>query len=60
MNKLEELKAATTDRAKVLAWLDLINEQDRTCRREVLDQCASDKEARRYYLMQYDCAIIRA
>ena len=41
-----------TDRAKVNAWLDRINETDEACRAEVLERCAKDPEARAYYVMR--------
>lgn len=50
MSKLNQLKTADTDRAKVERWLDHIKEFDQECRTEVLNQCAKDKEARAYYV----------
>ena len=41
----EFLREDTSERAKVNAWLDRINETDEACRAEVLDQCAKDPEA---------------
>ena len=53
----KEFKQKVDDRAKVNAWLDHIQEFDEACRKEVLDQCAKDKEARIYYVDRYkeDC-----
>lgn len=50
--------AQITDRAKVGLWLDFINCTDLSERQEVLDKCATDVEARAYYVMRYsqDCA----
>jgi len=48
----EFLREDTSDRTKVNAWLDRINETDEACRAEVLDQCAKDPEARAYYVMR--------
>lgn len=58
MSKLAELKTRDTDRAKINAWLDHINEHDPTCRAEVLESCAKDTDARAYYVKRYteDCA----
>ena len=55
--KLAELKTVDTDRAKVSAWLDHINETDEVCRAEVIAQCESDKDARAYYVSRFneDC-----
>jgi len=53
MTAIERLKA-NSDRAKVNAWLDHINETDLACRAEVLQQCAEDKSAREYYLKRYE------
>lgn len=50
---LKDLKGISSDRAKVNAWLDFIGETDESCRKEVLEQCSKDKEARAYYLEQY-------
>lgn len=57
MTKLASLKNEGSDRKKVELWLDHINETDESCRKEVLDQCAKDKEARIYYVDRYreDC-----
>lgn len=56
MTAIDRLKE-NSDRAKVNAWLDHINETDEACRAEVLEQCAKDKEARVYYVNRYkeDC-----
>ncbi len=47
-----------TDRAKVTAWLDHINETDPACREEWLAHCAANPEARAYGVKRYteDCA----
>ena len=50
MDKLERVKAASEDKKKVLAWLDHIQEFDKDCRAEVIEQCTIDKEAREYYV----------
>lgn len=50
MDKLKNVKAASSDKAKVAAWLDSIGEHDEACRKEVFEQCAKDKEAREYYV----------
>lgn len=43
-----------TDRQKVNAFLDSINEHDPAIRAEVLDQCAKDGCARAYYIARYE------
>lgn len=43
-----------TDREKVNLWLDSIGETDEECRKEVLTQCATDKEARMYYVQRHN------
>jgi len=48
----EFLREDTSERAKVNAWLDRINETDEACRAEVLERCAKDPEARAYYVMR--------
>ena len=53
MTAIERLKA-NSDRAKVNAWLDHIQEFDAECRAEVLAQCETDKEARAYYVGRYE------
>lgn len=53
MTAIERLKQ-NSDRAKVNAWLDYINETDQSCRDEVLEQCAKDDESRAYYVRRYD------
>ena len=49
MSAIERLRA-NSERAKVNAWLDRINETDEACRAEVLERCAKDPEARAYYV----------
>lgn len=39
-----------TPRELINWWLDKINEQDPGCRAEVVDACAADPEARKYYV----------
>jgi hypothetical protein len=51
-SKLALLKSEGTDRKKVEAWLDSIQEFDPAIRAEVLDACAKDKEARAYFVMR--------
>jgi len=48
-----------TDREKVCAWLDSINEQDPAMRHSVMDACAEDPEARKYYVRRWeqDCNV---
>ena len=50
---LSEVKKSVSDRAKVTAWLESIgapkDESD-----EVLELCAKDTDARRYYVMRYE------
>lgn len=41
-----------TDRQKVLDWLARIGETDEACINEVLEQCKTDPDARRYYVMR--------
>lgn len=53
MSAIERLKE-NNDRAKVNAWLDYINEKYEACRKEVIEQCAKDKEARAYYVKRYE------
>lgn len=50
---IERLQAQS-DRQKVEAWLDKINEHDPACRAEVMEQCAKDREARAYYVSRYE------
>lgn len=50
----KELKQKVSDRAKVNKWLDFIQEFDEACRNEVLEQCAKDTDARRYYVQRYE------
>lgn len=49
-----------TPRQKVDAWLDKIGATDPEDRREVLTQCAENKEIRQYYLDRWesDCNAI--
>ena len=48
--KLADLKNRDTDRKKVNDWLDRIGETDPKCREEVLQACAKDLDARKYYV----------
>lgn len=59
MGKLSAVKAMSSDKEKVLKWLDSIGEKDRQCIDEVIEQCAKDQEARDYYVGRYsqECAI---
>lgn len=41
-----------TDRQKVLDWLASIGETDQACIDEVLEQCKTDPDARKYYVMR--------
>lgn len=50
MTKLKE----KSDREKVLIWLQSIGEDDPRCIAEVIEQCAKDVEARKYYLSRYN------
>jgi hypothetical protein len=50
MTKLSQLKNEGTDRAKVIAWLDEIQEFDEACRNEVLELCSKDIEYRKAIL----------
>ena len=54
---IERLQAQS-DRQKVEVWLDFINERCPVTRADVLDQCANDTDARRYYVTRFeqDCA----
>ena len=52
MNAIERLRNKS-DRAKVNEWLDRIGETDEACRREVIEQCETNIEARAYYISQY-------
>jgi len=49
---MQTMPIQLTDRQKVEAWLDLIQEFDPAIRAEVLEQCKTDIEARRYYVMR--------
>lgn len=62
MDKLAELKTRKSDRQKVIAWLDSINEHDPACREEVLQHCKDDIEARGYYVGRHesDCMAVRS
>ncbi len=53
MSAIERLKKQS-DRQKVNLWLDSIGETDPECRREVLDHCAKDPDARAYYVSRYE------
>ena len=53
MNAIERL-TNNSDRAKVNAYLDNIKEDDMAVRSEVLKQCTQDKEARAFYVAQFD------
>lgn len=46
-----------SDRLKVNAWLDSINCTNKAERQEVLDMCAADIEARKYYVMRYETEV---
>jgi len=50
MTKLSQLKNEGTDRAKVNAWLDKIEEFDEACRNEVIELCSKDIEYRKAIL----------
>jgi len=50
MSKLADLKTRDTDRQKVEAWLDFINEHCPATRAEVLEYCAKDQSARAYFV----------
>ena len=54
MSRLADFKNQDSDRAKVSAWLDHINEHDEATRAEVLDACANDIEARKYFVSRHD------
>ena len=43
------IKKPSKDRQKILAWLGRIGETDQRCINEVLELCAKDVEARKYY-----------
>jgi len=45
-----ELQQKVSDRAKVNAWLDKIQEFDEACRNEVLELCSKDIEYRKAIL----------
>lgn len=53
MDGLKKFKEAAAARAKINEWLDFIGETDPACRREVLEQCAKDPEAREYYVSRW-------
>jgi hypothetical protein len=55
---MQDQNTQLSDRTKVNLWLDAIDEHDPACRAEVMEQCASDKDARRYFVGRYrqDCA----
>lgn len=57
MTAIERLQQQS-DRQKINAWLDHIQEFDKATRDEILKMCASDIEARKYYVKRYneDCA----
>lgn len=57
MSKLAQLKNKDSDRSKVEAWLDHIKCFYEDERQEVLDKCASDPDAKKYFVMRYnqDC-----
>ncbi len=50
----KELKEIVSDRQKVNEWLDHIQEFDREARKEVLDMCSSDPEARKYFVSRFN------
>lgn len=54
MITLSGLKNQMSDREKVLKWLEAINETDPECINEVIEQCASDPQARAYYVGRYE------
>lgn len=43
-----------TDRQKVAAWLDKIQEHDQATRAEVMEVCANDKNARAYFVERFE------
>lgn len=47
-----------TNREKVYAWLNHINETDQTIIDEVIDHCRADAGARTYYVRRYDEDVI--
>ena len=49
---LSDLKREQSDRQKVLDWLASIGETDQACINEVLEQCKTDTEARKYFVMR--------
>lgn len=51
---LSDVKKSISDRQKVNAWLNYIQETDQACRDEVLELCAKDKEARAYFIRLYE------
>lgn len=54
MNAFSEIKQGLSDREKVNAWLDHIEEFDPECRKEILDMCASDPESRKYFVGRFE------
>lgn len=54
MSLLANLKGNLSDREKILSWLSSIGETDPVCIEEVLKQCATDIEARRYFVWRYE------
>ena len=53
MTAIERLRVAA-DLKKVNDWLDRIQEHDPACRKEVLDMCEKDPEARAFYVAKYE------
>lgn len=51
---LAELKTKQSERAKINKWMDKIGESEQAIRDEVLDNCAKDIEARKYYVGRFE------
>lgn len=52
MTKLNQLKSADTDRAKVIEWLST-NEPDEESRKEVIELCTKNVEYRKWFVDTY-------